>query len=72
MLWDIFRYDTWMRAAKRKYASKQAAIKRMQIGDVKTDLLDYRANIEGSKKALKERLSRAWYIKQNSEAGYRR
>lgn len=44
---------------------KLASIKNMPIEEVKIDLSDYSASTEGSEKALRERLFRAWYIKLN-------
>lgn len=39
MLWDVFRYDTWMRAVleEREYAKKLAAIKHVSIEDIEID-----------------------------------
>lgn len=50
-------------------AKKLAVVKRMKINEIKVDLAGYFANVEGSYKALQERLFRAWYIKLKGVEG---
>lgn len=63
--WDMFRYDDQMRKVldDSRMKKKLAAFKRMQIENIKVDLAEFSANVQGLDRALQKRLFRAWYKK---------